>query len=236
MSSTRGGPEALYRFFGEDGVLLYVGITNHLPGRMSEHAVEKPWWLEVQQVKVEHYPTRDDVSAAEQKAILEEHPRYNIQGRPFRLNRLTWPKLLEVEPSLCDLEQAARRYDHSVVDWWTAWALGDGWRPPFKRLMVARVGWLANSPCEKDDEQARRELGRNYDGSQFLQFIRDDELEERAQSIHRHQCDRWRPVHPLINTSRAYELALAYYTTLLARLYGNHHEHSGRCCAEDVWY
>ena len=37
-------PIALYRLYAEDGTLLYVGITNSLKARFTEHRKGKPWW------------------------------------------------------------------------------------------------------------------------------------------------------------------------------------------------
>lgn len=69
---------ALYRFFDSDRQLLYVGLTVDPGARWSSHCKEKPWWHEVDTVKVETFPTRDLVIKAEREAIETEHPRYNI--------------------------------------------------------------------------------------------------------------------------------------------------------------
>ena len=69
---------ALYRFYGEDDVLLYVGITNELGQRWSNHARLKPWWPEVVRQEAIWLPTREEAAAAEVTAIKSETPRYNI--------------------------------------------------------------------------------------------------------------------------------------------------------------
>lgn len=69
----------LYRFYADDGALLYVGVTNNPTRRFSKHEDDKPWWHEVRGITVEHYNTREDVLAAERRAIEVEHPRYNIK-------------------------------------------------------------------------------------------------------------------------------------------------------------
>lgn len=69
---------ALYRFFDAGGDLLYVGITNDPGRRWGRHANDKPWWHEVDRIELERYPSREDVLAAERKAIREEGPRYNL--------------------------------------------------------------------------------------------------------------------------------------------------------------
>ncbi len=68
---------ALYRFFGAGGTLLYIGITNSIPTRLKQHNREKEWWLGVNEIKVEHFPSREAVLEAERRAIIAERPLYN---------------------------------------------------------------------------------------------------------------------------------------------------------------
>lgn len=77
----------LYRFFNERGRLLYVGITNSIPGRFTAHRNTKGWWSEVDNCKIEFWPSRPDLEEAERAAIAAEDPRYNIAGslRALRL-------------------------------------------------------------------------------------------------------------------------------------------------------
>jgi hypothetical protein len=70
-------PHALYRFFGAGGTLLYIGITADLPTRLHDHRDDKPWWLGVTNVTLEHYPSRDAVLEAERRAIVAERPLCN---------------------------------------------------------------------------------------------------------------------------------------------------------------
>lgn len=81
MSSSQvaGRHHALYRFYGHDDALLYVGITASLPGRLARHRGDKPWWSEVARISVEHFPDRQSVLRAETGAIRTERPRYNKQ-------------------------------------------------------------------------------------------------------------------------------------------------------------
>lgn len=72
-------PHALYRFYGAGGTLLYIGITADLPTRLHDHRDDKPWWLGVTNVTVEHYSSRDAVLEAERRAIIAERPLYNSQ-------------------------------------------------------------------------------------------------------------------------------------------------------------
>lgn len=89
LRRTRGqvdGPTTLYRIFGEDGSLIYVGISAHPVQRIKEHSKAKPWWGEVANVTMEHFPTRRDARRAEDSAILSEMPIHNIQGALSRSN------------------------------------------------------------------------------------------------------------------------------------------------------
>lgn len=71
-------PHALYRFYDRSDVLLYVGITVDLPSRVSNHRKEKPWWMDVHHITIQHFDTRGDALAAEYEAIRTEGPLYNI--------------------------------------------------------------------------------------------------------------------------------------------------------------
>lgn len=75
---------ALYRFFAENGELLYVGITNDPGRRWGQHAHDKPWWHEVTRAEIERHPDRPAALLAEKAAIVAERPRYNVLhlGRP----------------------------------------------------------------------------------------------------------------------------------------------------------
>lgn len=70
--------QALYRFFGTDDELLYIGITADPGSRWKAHASDKPWWTEVVRTTIEHYETRKEVETAEAAAIRSEHPKYNV--------------------------------------------------------------------------------------------------------------------------------------------------------------
>lgn len=70
---------ALYRLFGEDGTLLYVGVAVNPRTRWSVHSREKSWWPEVASRSVEWHEDRPAAEAAEAAAIVTEAPRYNVE-------------------------------------------------------------------------------------------------------------------------------------------------------------
>jgi hypothetical protein len=68
----------LYRFFNATGQLLYVGITMNPPRRFKDHRRVKGWWEEVAGITVENYANRQELAAAERRAIHVERPLYNV--------------------------------------------------------------------------------------------------------------------------------------------------------------
>lgn len=73
---------SLYRFYAEDGTLLYVGITSRGPERWRDHEEFRTWWSRVASSRVEHFPDRPAAATAELDAIRTEQPVYNVYGRP----------------------------------------------------------------------------------------------------------------------------------------------------------
>lgn len=69
----------VYRFYDVDGVLLYVGLSMHLPDRLSQHR-QSSLWLSVSRIEVEHLADRDSASARERELISTLHPLHNRNG------------------------------------------------------------------------------------------------------------------------------------------------------------
>ncbi len=67
---------AVYRYFSENGVLLYVGISKRVAARMSQHK-GKEWDKLVSSIKVDWFATKDLAKTEETRAILEEYPLFN---------------------------------------------------------------------------------------------------------------------------------------------------------------
>ena len=83
-------PTVVYRIFNSADVLLYVGCTDNLKRRMDHHAKRQRWWDEVSRIETEWHPSRTEAECAEDQAIAEERPLYNIAGLDPQL-RVTWP-------------------------------------------------------------------------------------------------------------------------------------------------
>lgn len=75
---------ALYRFYGDTGQLLYVGITGDPARRFGQHATTKAWWESVRGISIDWYTSRQDVEAAERRAIEIERPLMNLQRPAIR--------------------------------------------------------------------------------------------------------------------------------------------------------
>jgi predicted GIY-YIG superfamily endonuclease len=70
---------SLYKFYDKDDDLLYVGQTNNILRRLSEHQYRK-FFAEFSYLTHDNgYETKEDVLKAERKSILEESPKYNIK-------------------------------------------------------------------------------------------------------------------------------------------------------------
>lgn len=70
---------ALYRFYGDTGQLLYVGITQDPGKRLAQHTATKNWWTSVRGISIDWYSSRADAAAAERRAITVERPLMNVQ-------------------------------------------------------------------------------------------------------------------------------------------------------------
>jgi predicted GIY-YIG superfamily endonuclease len=71
-------PHVLYRAFDAKGQLLYVGITMNPGSRFAQHSEKKPWWVDVADIRVEQFASRDEVLTAEREAIKSELPLHNV--------------------------------------------------------------------------------------------------------------------------------------------------------------
>ncbi|MCW2898517.1 MAG: hypothetical protein JWO67_782 [Streptosporangiaceae bacterium] len=102
---------SLYRFFNTAAELIYIGISNRVPRRLDEHGDDKPWYLEIARVDVEHHPDRHAALRAEKNAIKAERPKYNIQHNraAYRTKvqegsgRWTFQSRLTASETRCDL-------------------------------------------------------------------------------------------------------------------------------------
>jgi predicted GIY-YIG superfamily endonuclease len=68
----------LYRIYNQDGELLYVGITDDLGRRLTEHT-NKEWWPEASYFLLHEYQSRREALVHEYVAIHDEWPLFDKQ-------------------------------------------------------------------------------------------------------------------------------------------------------------
>lgn len=69
---------ALYRVWGADDLLLYIGVSKNFGQRWKQHARQQPWWDEMKRLTAdEWFEFRSEAEAAEEAAIKAERPKYN---------------------------------------------------------------------------------------------------------------------------------------------------------------
>lgn len=93
---------SLYRHFGADGSLLYVGISLSWPARTKAHVRQSRWFEEVARVEIERFPSRDEALRAEREAIKSEGPRFNVvHNTPSRAKVTVRGERRKFRPSGC---------------------------------------------------------------------------------------------------------------------------------------
>jgi predicted GIY-YIG superfamily endonuclease len=69
----------LYRHFDRDNNLLYVGVSLSAIQRLGQHSEHSHWFSSIARVEIQNFETREEVLAAERKAITDENPRHNLK-------------------------------------------------------------------------------------------------------------------------------------------------------------
>ena len=77
LLSVKPRTTALYRWYDEADLLLYVGITDELTGRVSAHVDGSSWMDFAARSAITRYADRDEAGAAEIAAIKTERPLFN---------------------------------------------------------------------------------------------------------------------------------------------------------------
>lgn len=70
---------ALYRWWDDADVLLYIGIADRIGSRTKDHAKGSTWMEFAVRSSVERFPRRSTALAAEESAIKAERPIFNDQ-------------------------------------------------------------------------------------------------------------------------------------------------------------
>jgi hypothetical protein len=174
---------AVYRVFGEEHLLLYIGMTNSIPIRWNGHEAVQPWWDELRSLTVEWYESRPEADAAEEAAIRAERPKYNVTYlKPSLVKRgerkrqepapVDWENF-EVEPraddeDLLEIEGIAKMTQMTVASLRNALKYTEGpegftiWKQPvFRRGEIRR--WIA--AIEASQRRPRRASGDTARGA-----------------------------------------------------------------------
>jgi DNA-binding XRE family transcriptional regulator len=72
---------AVYRYYGADGSLIYVGVSHSPLARHGSHCGKAPWANQVETIKIKWYPTAYEALLEEWTAITQEKPAQN-KSRP----------------------------------------------------------------------------------------------------------------------------------------------------------
>ncbi len=70
---------ALYRWYDEDSLLLYIGVSGNLSSRTKGHIKGSSWIDFAARSAIERHPNRAAALAAERTAIKTEGPLFNSQ-------------------------------------------------------------------------------------------------------------------------------------------------------------
>lgn len=130
-------PCSLYRFLSEAGELLYVGITTRREQRSHEHSKDKPWWTYVTTTTWEHYTCVCKAEQAEQTAIRDERPLFNVAHAEVITTFRAWC-LARARAQI-----TTTRDPEYVICWWSK-ECGTksgvcGRRRPFRRTRLVNV-------------------------------------------------------------------------------------------------
>lgn len=135
----------LYRIFGRERVLLYVGIGYEPVRRWVRHA-RRSWWDEMCEITVERFPTRAEAARAEERAVRLERPIHNV------IYAVPSPDPLAIGGRLREL-----RCDHGLTG--AALAARLGWSQP----KISRVESSRYLPSRQDVEAWARACGASND-------------------------------------------------------------------------
>jgi hypothetical protein len=113
----------VYRAYGDDASLLYVGMTGRGMARFQQHAHRVEWWAECVRIDVRHFPTFEIAVAAEKWAIQSEHPRFNVRPRASVVEAIVTDDGALVPRALWDEENyrtVVRALGKSALAYWYA--------------------------------------------------------------------------------------------------------------------
>lgn len=75
---------SLYRHFGPDKELLYVGVSLNHVARLAQHSSLSDWANTIETVTIEYFDSRELALEAETLAIRSETPTHNIRKNIYK--------------------------------------------------------------------------------------------------------------------------------------------------------
>ncbi|MDD2270976.1 MAG: GIY-YIG nuclease family protein [Desulfuromonadaceae bacterium] len=116
---------SLYRHYGHDSKLLYVGISNNALSRLYQHEQSSEWYELISRVEIEHYPSREQALKAEKKAIENEKPIYNfvhnsdsVKRTAQKKQKITEADVAKYRLVVAEREDILKLYDKRWgIDW-----------------------------------------------------------------------------------------------------------------------
>ena len=84
----------LYRAYGPNGELLYIGISSQWHHRLHQHEKTSAWIEQATNVTIERFADRDSVSLAEREAVQKEKPIHNkVFTEDYESAAVHWAKV-----------------------------------------------------------------------------------------------------------------------------------------------
>jgi predicted GIY-YIG superfamily endonuclease len=84
----------LYRAYGPEGELLYIGISSQWHHRLHQHEKTSDWIEQATNVTIERFADRESVALAEREAVRNEKPIHNkVFTQDYESAAAHWAKL-----------------------------------------------------------------------------------------------------------------------------------------------
>lgn len=145
----------VYRAYGRDGSLLYVGYTSDLDGRMKAHRSSSAWYKEMADIRTKGFASRERAMAVEARAIRLLSPKFNRGG----IRREELARREEVERA--EREAAWERVRNGMIEWERVWnALTPEQQAEELKVLDRMEEAVLASRAEREAQEAKRKRTR----------------------------------------------------------------------------